>query len=235
MYGSIYRSDISAPRKCAPPDQIEVPSVLELAILGLLKEAPLHGYELKKRLGEALGTFWGFSYGSLYPALNRLEKAGAIEITDPAHTTAAAAPIPATGSISGEAAAARTRRVTKPSRRTRKAYRITDRGHALFAELLAADAGVGTDEDRSFALKVAFCRYLPPDLRLELLHRRRAYLVEKLAKARRALTPSRTEQDRPAPDTYTRSLIEHGTNATVLDLEWVDGLIAAETQGGTTQ
>ena len=54
--------------------------MLELAILGLLKEQPLHGYELKKRLCETLGFLWGVSYGSLYPALRRLERAGAIEI-----------------------------------------------------------------------------------------------------------------------------------------------------------
>ncbi|MGH9003284.1 MAG: PadR family transcriptional regulator, partial [Acidimicrobiia bacterium] len=53
--------------------------MLELAILGLLKELPLHGYELKKRLNDSLGHLVGVSYGSLYPALARLEKAGAIE------------------------------------------------------------------------------------------------------------------------------------------------------------
>ena len=50
--------------------------VLELAILGLLQEQPLHGYELKKRLSETLGSFWGVSFGSLYPALRRLERSG---------------------------------------------------------------------------------------------------------------------------------------------------------------
>ena len=45
--------------------------MLELAVLGLLKDQPLHGYELKKRLGETLGFLWGVSYGSLYPALRR--------------------------------------------------------------------------------------------------------------------------------------------------------------------
>src|SRR2546429_8027330 len=57
--------------------------MLELAILGLLTEAPLHGYELKKRLGETLGHVWGVSYGSLYPAPPRLERMGAIEVVDP--------------------------------------------------------------------------------------------------------------------------------------------------------
>ena len=52
--------------------------MLELAILGLLKEQPLHGYELKKRLTDRLGPLSSVSFGSLYPALARLETAGAV-------------------------------------------------------------------------------------------------------------------------------------------------------------
>jgi DNA-binding PadR family transcriptional regulator len=51
--------------------------VLDFAILGLLRERPRHGYELKRALGD-LG-FWQVSFGSLYPALRRLEKQGFIE------------------------------------------------------------------------------------------------------------------------------------------------------------
>ena len=105
--------------------------MLELAILGLLTEAPLHGYELKKRLGETLGHVWGVSYGSLYPALARLERMGAIEVVDPpAGGSTVAIPIPATGSIAGEAAAARLRRPLRRSGRTRKAYRLAPPGRA---------------------------------------------------------------------------------------------------------
>ena len=43
--------------------------MIELAILGLLDEADLHGYELRKRLGELPGTRLAVSFGSLYPAL----------------------------------------------------------------------------------------------------------------------------------------------------------------------
>src|SRR5437867_1961137 len=86
---SIYRVDISI---YSARHRMRM---LELAILGLLKELPLHGYELKKRLNDSLGQFWGVSYGSLYPALARLEKLGAIEAVDP--PLAAAAVFPATG------------------------------------------------------------------------------------------------------------------------------------------
>ena len=52
--------------------------MLELAILGLLLESPMHGYELRKRLTGLLGAFRAFSYGSLYPALRRLQADGLI-------------------------------------------------------------------------------------------------------------------------------------------------------------
>src|SRR4051812_43240328 len=53
-------------------------AVLELAILGLLYEAPVHGYELRKQLGVRLGGLRLFSYGSLSPALRGLTRAGLI-------------------------------------------------------------------------------------------------------------------------------------------------------------
>ena len=52
--------------------------MLEMAILGLLLEAPVHGYELRKRLTGLLGAFRAFSYGSLYPALRRMQADGMI-------------------------------------------------------------------------------------------------------------------------------------------------------------
>ena len=50
--------------------------MLEFAILGLLHEAPMHGYELRKRLYEMLGTLHAFSYGSLYPTLRYSLRSG---------------------------------------------------------------------------------------------------------------------------------------------------------------
>ena len=48
--------------------------VLELAVLGLLHESPMHGYELRKQLTTKLGAFRAaISYGSLYPTLRRLQ------------------------------------------------------------------------------------------------------------------------------------------------------------------
>jgi DNA-binding PadR family transcriptional regulator len=201
--------------------------VLELAILGLLKEQELHGYELKKRLTAALGPFSSVSFGSLYPALARLEAAGAVKAVE---ALEAPPPIPMTGSMTGEAAAFRARREPKRGGRAKKVYGITERGEKLFEELLEADSSSG-DDDRSFNLRLAFCRYLPPEARLGLLERRRAHLVERLARARASIRAGRERMD-----AYTQSLMEHGTEATERDISWLDSLIATERrQGGTNK
>src|SRR5690554_3270514 len=56
--------------------------VLELAILGLLQETPMHGYELRKQLNVLLGSFRALSYGSLYPALKGMVARGLIVGSD---------------------------------------------------------------------------------------------------------------------------------------------------------
>src|SRR3990170_482488 len=53
--------------------------MLDMAILGLLREGPMHGYELRQRLVD-LG-FWRISFGSVYPALRRLDRSGWIEVS----------------------------------------------------------------------------------------------------------------------------------------------------------
>ena len=61
---------------------------LELAVLGLLHETPLHGYELRKRLNSLLGTFRAWGYGSLYPCLKDLLAQGLIAEESPADADA---------------------------------------------------------------------------------------------------------------------------------------------------
>src|SRR3989304_4078548 len=52
--------------------------MLDRASLGLLREGPMHGYEVRQRLVD-LG-FWRISFGSVYPALRRLDRSGWVEV-----------------------------------------------------------------------------------------------------------------------------------------------------------
>ena len=194
--------------------------MLELAILGLLKELPLHGYELKKRLNDTLGHVWGVSYGSLYPALARLERTGAIEVVDPPAAAPAGIPIPATGSIAGEAAAARLRRPLRRRGRTRKAYRLAAAGQALFNELLRADTDPGHRREPGLRPQA---RLLPPPR-----PRRPAWSSSSAGRQPAGGPQLARGRQAKASDRYTRALIEHETTTAERDLDWVDSLIAAE-------
>ncbi len=193
--------------------------MLDLAILGLLEERDLHGYEIRRLLREHLGLLANVSFGSIYPALSRLEKSGAvvaIEGGGPAGTPAP--PAPPTGSLSGELAVLRSRRHSPArARRGRKVYRITEAGRQLFGELLAG--GGAADDARSFGLRLAFARHLAPQARLTLLERRRAQLVQRLGEA---------EEARTDLDVYARSVVQHTAGGIARDITWLDTLIASE-------
>jgi DNA-binding PadR family transcriptional regulator len=192
--------------------------MLELAVLGLLKERAMHGYELRKQLGAMLGPFWQVSWGSLYPALRRLAKAGAVEKL--------AEPKPARRTTRATAkktvkANAKSKSTTLSSGRRKNVYRISPKGELLFTSMLEETAAAVDAEH--FTLKLAFFRYLQPEMRLALLERRRAYLQDKLAQFK---TNLRDYKERI--DSYTLSLQNHGMAATQSDIEWIDELITAE-------
>jgi DNA-binding PadR family transcriptional regulator len=141
--------------------------MLELAILGLLKERSMHGYQLSKRLSDALGGFWRVSYGSLYPTIRRLEQEAAVE------------------------------RVFDDQQvgRRKNVYRITDRGEELFLELLEEAGGESASEENPFRVRLAFFKYLAPDTRIRVLERRRAFLEERRSAIRTSLAGIRDGND----------------------------------------
>ncbi len=172
--------------------------MLELPVLGLLKSRDMHGYELRKQLTAMLGPLWGVSWGSLYPSLRRLARAGAVvKLTDdPAATS-------------------------RSNQRRRTVYRLTPHGERLFVQLLA-ETGAPVDQER-FSLRLAFFRYLDPETRLALLERRRAYLQEKLAQFKANLHDYKGRMDR-----YSLSLQSHDMASTQNDIAWIDELIISE-------
>jgi DNA-binding PadR family transcriptional regulator len=200
------------------------PGMLELPVLGLLKERSMHGYELRKQLGAMLGPFWQVSWGSLYPTLRRLAKAGAVEKLDPKPEKTRAKTKPKGARVlAGKTKTTKSAKTTTTlsSGRRKNVYRITALGEEMFTAMLEETAAAVDAEH--FTLKLAFFRYLPPETRLALLERRRAYLQDKLAQFKANLRDYRERID-----TYTLSLHNHGMAATQSDIEWIDELISNE-------
>src|ERR671914_2016354 len=142
---------------------------LELAVLGLLHESPMHGYELRKRLNLMLG--WGrvLSYGSLYPALKKMLRGNLIE-----EATATMTPV---------------------SRRPRIVYQVTEKGTAEF-ERLMSEVGPTAWEDDNFDIRFAFFGRTDMEIRLRVLEGRRTRLQERLTRVQEQLALTEKEVDR---------------------------------------
>jgi DNA-binding PadR family transcriptional regulator len=143
--------------------------VLELAVLGLLNESPMHGYELNKRLKGLLGPFRAISYGTLYPCLSAMQTAGFITSDE-------------TASEIG------------PGRRKKTTYKLTAEGKERLGEQLA-EGGPSAWDDESFGVRFAFFAQTDADTRLRILEGRRSRLEERQESATSSMTTTRGRID----------------------------------------
>jgi len=123
---------------------------LEFALLGLLSQSPLHGYELRKRMGTIFGPFRALSFSVLYPQLRRMMEAGVIAES----------------------------LVEATSRRSRIVYAITDKGLARFSDLTET-VSPDTWEDEGFEIRFAFFSPTSSKNRVRILEGRHRRLKEK--------------------------------------------------------
>jgi len=142
---------------------------LELAVLGLLHESPMHGYELRKQLNVVLGWSRVLSYGSLYPALKKMLRAGWIaEVVGSAPMTT--------------------------SRRQRIVYELSQEGEERFAGLMS-EAGPAAWEDDNFDVRFAFFSRTDMEIRLRILEGRRSRLEERLERVQSQLDRTQQQMD----------------------------------------
>jgi len=125
---------------------------LEFALLGLLSQDPLHGYELRKRLIAIYGPFRALSFSVLYPQLRKMLDAGYIEES-----------FTEDGGL---------------SRRSRIVYRLSTKGKTRFEDLTET-VSPDTWEDEGFEVRFAFFSPTSRANRLRILEGRHRRLKEK--------------------------------------------------------
>jgi DNA-binding PadR family transcriptional regulator len=125
---------------------------LEFALLGLLSQNPLHGYELRKRLTAIYGPFRALSFSVLYPQLRRMLENGLIQesVVNPAGR----------------------------SRRSRIVYHLAPKGEERFAKLTDT-VSPDTWEDEGFEVRFAFFGPTSRPNRVRILEGRHRRLREK--------------------------------------------------------
>jgi DNA-binding PadR family transcriptional regulator len=180
--------------------------VLELAVLGLLHDSPMHGYELRKRLNAVLGAFRALSYGTLYPALKSLLAEGLIREAGQAD-----GPAPA---LAGK--------------RARIVYELTAEGKERFQSLVRRP-GPAAWEDGTFDVHFAFFARTDAATRLQILEGRRTRLQERLDGVRQSMARTRERLDG-----YTLELQRHGLESVEREVRWLSELIDTERASNMT-
>ncbi len=121
--------------------------------LGVLSEDGASGYEIKKKLEQTYSHFFQASFGSIYPALNRLTEEGLVSCTEQA----------------------------QDKRPDKKVYHLTTKGRLALVEQLAVPPG--PDRIRSeFLVTMLFAGLLPPRFLDEVIDEHLERHREKIAR-----------------------------------------------------
>lgn len=137
----------------------------ELLLLGLLKESPKHGYEIKTKIKEILSLFAGVELKSIYYPLRILEKKGLVE-----------------------------QRVGKQGKRPQRfVYELTKKGEARFEELLN-DSFLDLKRPQfSLDLSLYFLRFIKPEVARRRL-RGRVFISNKISRGIKEMLDERRKR-----------------------------------------
>jgi PadR family transcriptional regulator, regulatory protein AphA len=111
---------------------VKLPLTIEYGLLGLLRQQPLHGYEIAQRLAATadLGLAWHWKQSQVYAELGRLEEEGYLTSTVEAQGL----------------------------RPPRKVFQLTAQGDAAFADWIVSPVAHGRDFQLEFPLKLYFAQ-----------------------------------------------------------------------------
>lgn len=144
----------------------------ELLLLGLLKENPKHGYEIKRKIKEILTLFAGVDPKSIYYPLRILEKRGLV-----------------------------IKRTGKSGRRPQRlVYELTENGQSRFDELLTKSFLNFKRPQFSLDLSLYFLHYIRPRIAKRRL-RARMHILKNLSCSLKQMLGSLKEK-RPLTLTY---------------------------------
>lgn len=168
-------------------------------ILGFLAEGPLHGYDLRRRMEELYGYARPVSFGTLYPAIARLAKAGLVQ----RHTGP------------GKAGAARVTLTLIPA------------GRAALHDRLRDASGTDITDGHRFMVVLAFLSLLPLQAeRNAVLQRRLDFLTQPASFFYEGGRPLKTDE---IADAYRQGILVSAKATSRAERAWLTYMLTSPT------
>jgi len=130
---------------------------IRCALLGLLAEKTMHGYELKSKFDDITGGFWQLNCGQVYATLVRLQREGLVER------------VPSSG----------------PSQSERRVFRITEEGRAAFEDWMAYPVAQPRPLRDDLFLRLAFCNGVSLETIFRMINRQHDACMVQLQRIRK--------------------------------------------------
>ncbi len=162
-----------------------------LVLLALLREKPLHGYELKHIIEEHMGDWTNIAFGSIYFALNKLNKQGLVQ-------------------RAGEKKVG--------NRPSRSVYKITEKGKKEFLVLLRESWRKFEREYYPLDIALAFSDALPKEEVVGYLTKRIDYMENIL---RYVKEHGRQQTSQPGVPKIARAIFSHSAHHFQAELTWL--------------
>ncbi len=165
---------------------------VKYAMLGILAEKDLHGYELKTSFDEKVGEFWSLNYGQIYTTLDRLEKDDLVTYD----------------------------RQTQDRRPDRKIYSITRKGRKELDEWLSAPVNRVRALRDEFFIKLVFMAKNNPTPVLDLIEKQKALYLKQMNRLTHQKVELKKKHK--APDALTTELLmDAGLFHAEADIKWL--------------
>jgi DNA-binding PadR family transcriptional regulator len=170
----------------------------ELFILSKLLHRPMHAYRLQIILNSAIGPFRTLSWGTLYPLMKRLEKAGYIVAVEE----------------------------SQDDPRGKKRYRATEAGRLRFFEIMNSYGQYDADFPNLFLIKLGCFGHIGEESRQLILEDYGRYLTRVIEHSDSMVERINQEHGMPPEEKRFALLgLEHQRNASGCQLRWILSLL----------
>lgn len=166
---------------------------VKYAMLGILAEKDLHGYELKSSFDEKVGEFWSLNYGQIYSTLDRLEREDLVT-----HD-----------------------RRSQDRRPDRKIYSITRKGRKELDEWLSAPVSRVRALRDEFFVKLVFMDKNDPAPVLDLIEKQKALYLTQMNRLTHQKVELKKKKPKPPDALTTELLMDAGLFHAEADIRWL--------------